>query len=125
MTSGFRNYRDPSPADSLQAFDDEAEYLQEFCESDETLDKYIISTIASADALQSPSSMGLIADGWWFAGISYEERKQNRRQILTANKETLSEWKKALQKMAEDGAVCVVGYEKALQECSGLEIREI
>ncbi len=119
------SYRDPSPADSLRAFDEEAEYLQEFCRCNETLDNYIISTIAAADALQSPSAMGLIADGWWFAGISYEERKQNRRQILTANRETLLEWKRALQKMAEDGAVCVVGYEKALQECSGLKILEI
>ena len=45
--------------------------------------------------------------------------------MLSADKESLKQWCAVFDKMAEDGAVCVVGHEGALKECENLEICEL
>lgn len=119
------SYRDPSPARSLKIYDALADFMQEFRDGDEDLEKYIISAVALTEGLHTPAEQGAIADELRFAGVSDADRILNRKQMLSIKRENLTDWNPALQKMAEDGAVCVVGPEEALRECEGLEILEL
>lgn len=118
------SYRDPSPARSLQVYNSLSDYICDFCESEDDLDKFIISAIAATEPLKTPADQGTIADELWFAGVTDEDRISARRQMLSANRKALIGWVPLFDKMAEDGAVCVVGYEAALAECGNLEICE-
>lgn len=119
------SYRDPSPARSLHVYDSLSDFICDFCESDDDLDKFIISSIAATEPLKTPVAEGAAADELWFSGVSEENCIQTRREMLSTNREALKDWCSVFDKMAEDGAVCVVGYEAALNECEDLEILEI
>ncbi|MDE5604041.1 MAG: hypothetical protein K2I73_00475, partial [Eubacterium sp.] len=119
------SFRDPSPARSLQVYDSLSEYISDFCKSDTDLDKFIISAVAATEPLRTPAEQSIAADELWFSGVTEEERISTRRQMLSADRKSLMEWCSVFDKMAEDGAVCVVGHEGALKECEALEICEL
>ncbi len=119
------SYRDPSPARSLRVYDALSDFICDFCESEDDPDKFIISAIAATEPLRTPADQGTVADDFWFSGVTDEDRILTRRQMLSSNREALIKWCSVLDKLAEDGAVCVVGYDAALAECENLEICEL
>lgn len=119
------SYRDPSPAKTLETYDKTADFVREFCDSGEALDKYIISAIASTEPLRTPAAMGQVADDFKFSGVTDADRLATRREMLSTDREALKGWCEALEKTSENGAVCVVGHVAALEECGDLEVLEI
>lgn len=119
------SYRDPSPARSLGVYDTLSDCIKDFCDSDEDLDKLIISAIGNSEPLRTPASQGAAADDFYFTGITDDEQIRIRREMLAADREKLLSLCSVFDKMAENGTVCVVGHEAALKECDGLEIVEL
>lgn len=119
-------YRDPSPMASLVAFDEAADFLEDFVKnSDEDLDKFIISQMANADPLKTPLQMVAQADGFCICGVTHEKRVAIRREMLHTTKEALLKWVEPLRSFAKDGAICVVGNEQTLKENPGLTLYSI
>lgn len=116
------SYRDPSPLATLEIFKTMPDFLRAFAEGDEPIDKFIISTIASADPLLSPKSMGQSADALYFSGVDEALRAKNRRDMLSTDHASLLAWADALEGMKENNAVCVVAKEETLKSIEGLEI---
>ena len=102
-----------------------ADFLKAYCEGDEDLDKFIISTVAKTEPLRAPGERGMAADERWFAGVTFEKQKQHRRQMLSATREKLLSWCGAFKTMSEDGAVCVVANDEALKLCKDIEIFDL
>lgn len=118
-------YRDPSPARSLGVYGGISKFLKDYCDSDEELDKYIISAIANGEPLISPEAMGCHADYRLFSGITDEYRAQIRKEMLNTSKEQLLQLCGFFDEMAKNAAVCVVGYEDSLKECGDLTVYEL
>jgi len=116
------SYRDPSPARSLSVYDEMGNYLRNF---EENLDRYIISTVSSAQPLLTAQQKGTMADERWFSGIGREVLEKRHAEMLKTDHAALAAWQAPLDAMAADGAVCVVGYADALAQCDGLEIRQL
>lgn len=133
--SGFRSnlygelfcysYRDPSPARSLTVYDEMSKFIKEFCSGDESLEKFIISTIADTEPLRTPSEKADYADSLLFMGVSGEDRVQRRKEMLHTTREQLSELCKILDSFADEGAICVTGSEETLNTCEGLTVFNI
>ena len=119
------SYRDPSPGRSLKVYAGSADFLKAYCEGDEDLDKFIISAVAGTEPLRAPGERGMAADERWFAGITYEDRKEHRRQMLSTTREKLLSWCDVLESMSKDGAVCVVAHEEALKQCKDIEVYDL
>ena len=111
------SYRDPSPDRSLNVYRRMADFLRAFRRSGESLDKYIISTIASTEPLRKPAGQGQAADTLYFEGTTREELTRERQQLLAATFEDLLSWCAMLEAMASDAALCVAGHEDALTAC--------
>ena len=118
------SYRDPSPARSLDMYDTLSDYVKELCAGEESIENFIIAEIGNSEPLLTPSAQGSQADAFWFMGVTEDEQIRIRKEILGTTKETLLEQCGILDKLAKDGAVCVVGHEAALKECGDLEIFE-
>lgn len=120
------SYRDPAPQNSLNAYDETSKYLQDFANDDtENLDNFIISTIASQDPLRTPQAKSIVADDLYLSRVTDTQRAETRYQALRTTREKLTEWCDVLDKMAQNGAICVVGNEASLAECKDLEIYEL
>ena len=120
------SFRDPTPARSLQMYRGAADFLREFVQSGERIDKFVISTIAETEPLMSPRDEGSMADSRWFTGRTEDDLRRQRAQILATDGEKLLSWCVTLEHMAATGAVAVVAHEEALKACEaeGIEIAD-
>ena len=119
------SYRDPSPERSLSVYRQMADYVEKFCERGETLDKFILAAVAAAEPLRTPGEEGMAADSLWFAGITEEDMKKLRKEMLDTDQAALLKWCGPLKRLAKEGAVCVVGNEDALNACEGLTVCDL
>lgn len=119
------SYRDPTPGRTLDVYAGAADYLDSFCDAGESVDKYIISTMAKFEPLQSPRAQGLAADAAWFAGQTGDDYARMKKEILHTGHDKLRAFANILRKFAADGAVCVVGHEAALKNCSNLTMKDM
>ena len=83
---------------------------------------YIISTLA--EPLLSPRAFGAAGDDNWFAKVTPEDLRRERRQVLGTGKEDLLEFAELLDSMAEGRRECVVAFRDALDAQNDLEITE-
>ncbi len=118
------SYRDPSPARSLEVNKGISDFIRSFCEGDEPIDKYIISTLSDEDPLRSPREQGALADAIWLSGRTKEEIVAERRQMLALTRQVLLDSCKIWDAFAENGAVCVCASENLLADCGDLTIAE-
>ncbi|GLI61559.1 hypothetical protein VaNZ11_003968 [Volvox africanus] len=78
----YVSYRDPNLLDTLEAYDDSANYLRSLELSKDELTKAIIGTMGSIDAYQLPDDKGYSALTQHLLGVTDEERQLQRDQIL-------------------------------------------
>ena len=119
------SYRDPSPAASLEKYVKVSSYLREAAESGISLDKYIISTVSDSEPLLSPRSLGFGADNNVLSGITDDDVRRIRKEMLAADKEDIMSFCGVVDRLIEEGAICVVAYRDALGECGGLTVKEL
>lgn len=109
--TAFYSFRDPSPDKTLDIFEDSAEFLNEYCAGKPDINPYIISSIAKNEPLISDSEYGSFADVIYFRGISFEERKEIRRRMLSLTCEDLSS---AARLLENQGNCCIIGSKEVL-----------
>ena len=115
-TLRFHSYRDPSPLNSLDVYKNAADWLREFCGESAPIDNYVISAVAAADPLRSPSDRGFAADGLKLQGKTEADRVRLHREALAADKESLLALAPLLRAAAERGSICVIGCREALAD---------
>lgn len=113
----FSSYRDPSPLRSLQIFADTSAFVRAFCDAKTPLSRYIVSAIGSSEPLLSQRDFAAAADDVWLNGVSYEDRKQLRGQLLRATHEDLLACCDLFDAMAESSPQCIVGSSAVAKAC--------
>ena len=119
------SYRDPSPARTLTADAGASAFIRDFLHGNESLDKYIISTLNDLNPLLSPREKGALADARYLNGYSMEKAERIRREVLQAAPENLENTAALLDSFAEKGSVCVVAPGELLEKCQDLEISDL
>lgn len=115
------SYRDPSPAKTLKTWRDMSSFVKAYADSGESIDKFIISTVAETEPLVSAAQAGSVADSCYFTGFDRNDAAKERAALLSATPEDLKAFCKVLDRLC-DGAVCVVGYAGALESCADEEL---
>lgn len=108
----FFSYRDPSPAATIDIYRKATDFTNEYCNGAPDITQYIISSIAKDEPLMSDGNRSKRADGLWFRGISYDERLNIKRRMLSVTADQLLD---AAQKLKEYGNICVFGSEAAME----------
>jgi len=121
----FYTYRDPNSSRSLDVFRKTSEFLREFCQQDEPLDKSIIGCISKMDPLVSVKDQSAAADSDWFRGITYADRCRVWSDLLHTDREKLAALCGLMEKMAADGSVCVIGGSDIVDACEGEQLTEL
>ena len=116
------SYRDPQPAASVAANKMIPEFLRQFCESDESIDGYIISTLAEDEPLRTPREQGAYGDRIWLSGYTFEDLRNERLETLKTSKEKILSELHYWEKFANEGALSIVGIEEMLNEQENIEI---
>ena len=115
------SFRDPSPVKSIEINKGIGEFIRGLCASGQKPDNFIISAVANMEPLVSPSVMGELADGEFFAGVTYEKKVEERRQLLGTTLADLEKFADIVDKFAAEAPVCVVAGEALLSDAEDLE----
>ncbi|MBQ8381921.1 MAG: insulinase family protein [Clostridia bacterium] len=113
------SYRDPAAAPTLAAYAAIPAYLRSF-ETAESVDQYIISTMAGVDRPMSASQKGAAADSHYFEGVTEDFRQKTRAEILATTPAQIAAYADKLEALMQSATVCAVGNKEKL-EAAGLE----
>lgn len=120
----FTSFRDPDAANSLKIFDGAAAALRSVIRSGETLDRYIVSTIASTEPLLSVRQKGIRAAEDYLSGVTAGMLQRERSEILHTSKEDLLMVSEVLDEIAENAGVCIIGGKTSL-DAAGTVLTQI
>ncbi len=119
------SYRDPSPVKTLGENRKIGDFLRKFAENGQSLDRYIISSIADCEPLTSPRVTGIIGDNNWFSGMGEAEAKRIREEMLATDAESIKRFADILDRFAEEGPSCVVAIKETLDQCEGITVYNV
>ena len=77
----------------------------------------IIGAVAESDPLLSPRLKGKTADARYWRGITREELARVRREMLQTMPGDLPKLAGDLERLTEEGSVCVLGAQRQVDEC--------
>lgn len=111
------SYRDPNAARSLDTYSKSAKFLEEYlANEDSDLTGLIVGAVSEASPLMSTRVKGRVADDMYFAGITYEERCEGRKNLLAMTPCKLKEYLECIDGTMNEGGICVVGSEAQIKQ---------
>ncbi|MEA2014235.1 MAG: peptidase M16, partial [Thermodesulfobacteriota bacterium] len=114
----FLSYRDPNLLDTLKAFDETAGFLRKCELSSDELTKGIIGAIGDMDGYMFPDARGYISMIRYLTGNTEEDIQQTRDEIFTTTAEDFKAFADAIDEVAKNGLVKVLGSENAMEEAT-------
>ena len=113
----YYSYRDPSPARTVGCYRGAADFLRAFAESGEDITKFIIGAVGDAEPLMTPRLKGSLATVRYLRGISDDDARRTREQLVATDKAELIRIADILDKLVAEGSVCIVGGKDKLDAC--------
>ena len=113
-TFAFTSYRDPNLIDTLSVYDGAARFLEAGV-GEQDLVRSVIGVIGSVDTYRLPDAKGFTSLLWELSGDTDADRQRRREEILSASSHDFKALAAALDKLAHQGEVVVLGSEKAIK----------
>lgn len=111
------SYRDPAAAQSLVKYQGCGDFLKQFCAAKPDLTGFIIGAVAANDPLLTPRLKGSTADNDYWTGVTAEDLRTWRRELLSATVEDLTAFADELNATLAQNSICVVGSKPQLDAC--------
>ena len=105
----FWSYRDPAVDPSVARFGETGAWLADWQPTEDELDGYIVSVVASEDAPLKPQRLASKQDTLYFTGRPADWHRQIRAQELATTAEALRELAPVLTELENRRALCVFG----------------
>ncbi|XP_073024732.1 presequence protease 1, chloroplastic/mitochondrial-like isoform X2 [Primulina eburnea] len=104
----YLSYRDPNLLKTLDVYDGTNNFLKELEMDDDALTKAIIGTIGDVDAYQLPDAKGYSSLLRYLLGVTEEERRVRREEILSTRLNDFKEFADFIEAVKDKGVVVVV-----------------
>lgn len=113
-TFAFTSYRDPNLVDTIDIYDKASAFLKAGV-GEQDLVRSVIGVIGSVDTYRLPDAKGFTSLVWELAGDSEDARQKRRDEILGASNRDFKALAEALDQVARNGQVVVLGSETAIK----------
>jgi hypothetical protein len=111
----FLSYRDPNLLETLDIYDQTADFLKQAGPDEAELLRNIIGTIGDIDTYQLADAKGFTSMQRYLAGESDDIRQRRRDEILGASVADFRAFADAVAELTAYGQVVVLGSEQAIQ----------
>lgn len=108
------SYRDPSPAKTIGIFDRCADAVQQLCQENGDLTKYILGAMTDADPLLGAMATMAVGESFFFRQRTWEDSVRIRRALLSCTGEKLLALCPMLKAAAENGSSCIIAGQQQL-----------
>jgi Zn-dependent M16 (insulinase) family peptidase len=117
---GLVSYRDPNLAETLDIYDQIADFVGNLDLPDEELQKLIIGCMGKLDPPLTPDRRGSISLVDHLTGRTYAMKQKFRKELLSTRLEDLKAFAGLFLKIKESGNVCVLGNEEKIKKSKPL-----
>ena len=114
------SYRDPNLLETDEIYKKASEYVENFDANERDMTKYIIGTMSSVDTPLTPMMKGSRSLNAYMSGVTMEDIKRDRAQILSARKEDIQKLAALVKAVVDQDNICVIGNEEKVKKCSNL-----
>jgi Zn-dependent M16 (insulinase) family peptidase len=111
----FYSFRDPHIDETIERYDRAAEWIAAFDPSEEEMEGYIVSTVASHDAPVKPRLVARRQDVGYFAHRAPVWREMLRDQELRVTPDAVRACAPTLRAVSASPAVCVFGSRETIE----------
>lgn len=119
----FSSYRDPNLKETIDIFDKVPEYLSRFNADEKEMTNYIIGTIGKQESDMNqlinnlgPISEGIIGDNMYITGVTKDDIKKQRDEILSTTSQDIRNFAKLVDAVLKQDYLCVVGGDSKINE---------
>ncbi|NLO10168.1 MAG: insulinase family protein [Clostridiales bacterium] len=116
----FTSYRDPNLKVTNLVYENIPEFIRNYTADDRDMTKSIIGTISTLDTPLTPKTKGIRSLSMLLTGLSYEDLKKERDDIINVTLEDIRSLDKLIQSVLDQGYICVIGNESKIEEDSDL-----
>jgi len=117
---GLVSYRDPNLSETLDIYDEIADFVANLDLPDEELQKLIIGCMGKLDPPLTPDRRGSISMVDHLTGRTYAMKQKFREELLSTKLEDLKAYAGLFVKIKESGNVCVLGNEEKIKKSKPL-----
>ena len=116
--AGWLSWNDPNPARSLDVYATCGDALRKFADGPESLDRFIVSSVAATEPYQTPSTETFGAADLYLSGRTPDDLQRLRAEMLATTKADLKAFADTVDALAKDSAICVLAGPQQLESCS-------
>ena len=117
---GLVSYRDPNLSETLDIYDQIADFVANLDFPDEELQKLIIGCMGKLDPPLTPDRRGSISMVDHLTGRTHAMKQKFRQELLSTRLEDLKAYAGLFLKIKESGNVCVLGNEEKIKKSKPL-----
>lgn len=117
---GLVSYRDPNLSETLDIYDQIADFVANLDFPDEELQKLIIGCMGKLDPPLTPDRRGSISMVDHLTGRTHAMKQKYREELLSTKLEDLKAYAGLFLKIKESGNVCVLGNEEKIKKSKPL-----
>ena len=116
----FVTYRDPHLRQSIDTFEQAADYIRQFDADEVTMTKYVIGAVSAMDRPMTPSMFGRYSKNCRNLGLTQEDLQRDRDQVLDCGVEDIHALADYIDAFMNDNALCVIGSAGKIEEAKEL-----
>ena len=115
---GLVSYRDPNLTETLDVYDEIADFLENLDLAQDELEKIIIGCVGHLDPPLSPDRKGSISRAEYLTGMTPEFKMQRLDELLSTTRDDVRGYADLFRQVKEKGSVCVIGNEEKIKKAS-------
>ena len=114
------SYRDPNLENTVNVYDNMADYINNLNLDESELSTYIIGTISRLDPATTPHMKGQIATNRYISKISQSDVQKTRDEVLNTKLEDIKALAPLIEDVMKENYLCVLGNETIIKQNSQL-----
>lgn len=114
------SYRDPNLKNTVEVYENAADYIAAFEADERMLTQYIIGAIGELDTPKSASLKGLDSLVAYMTGLTDADMQRERDELLATDAEALKKTSEQIRAFMEEDCLCVVGNADKITEAADL-----
>ena len=111
----FVSYRDPNLGQTIQVYEEAADFIAHYEADERTMTQYIIGTFSQLDMPLTAAAKGRRSREAYMRGITLDMIQQERDEIIAAQPEDIRGLAEYIRAFMEDDCLCVVGSEQKIK----------
>ena len=112
----FVSYRDPNLKETIDVYENAADYIRNFTADEKTMTKYVIGAVSDKDTPLTPQAKGVRSMSAYFSNWGIRDEQKERDELLNTDVEDIRALGDYIEAFMDEDALCVIGAEEKMKE---------